>query len=127
MFFMGEDFNALVSQGIRSQLKKKEKTQSWLAKEMGREEGYISELLNCKDDKRWNSTIIDEAIKALNIPAWHLFADPEKVYPANHQLIVKAYLSLPEGMREAVDMIMFPERIQENQTKDQKTPQELRA
>lgn len=79
-----------------------------LADALGKPPSVISDLCSGKD--RINDDLIEEISRALGIPPWHLFVDPETIYPYEHQKIVKAYLSLPKGMREAVDMIMFPEQ-----------------
>jgi transcriptional regulator with XRE-family HTH domain len=68
----------------------------------------ISDL--CSGNDRLNDDLIEKIAKALSIPAWHLFVDPEDVYPNEHQKIVSAYLGLSDGLREAVDKLLFGEK-----------------
>jgi transcriptional regulator with XRE-family HTH domain len=72
---MSEDTGVFIAKRIRFYLKKKGKTQAWLAGKIGKEPGYLSELLNGHPDKRWNSDLIDSVIKAFDITILEFFTD----------------------------------------------------
>jgi transcriptional regulator with XRE-family HTH domain len=59
----------------------------------------------------------------LKIPVYSLFVDPETVYPAEHRRIVAAYLALNDGIREAVDRIIFTDQGEQNDPLAQNLPQ----
>lgn len=79
-----------------------------LAEAIGTSPGVVSDL--CSGKARLNEDYVEKISKSLNIPAWHIFADPEKVYPRHEKSIVSAYLALEEDDRKIVDKFMFPDR-----------------
>ncbi len=84
-----------------------------LADVIGTSPSVISDLCSGKD--RLNDDLIEKISAALGMPPWQLFVDPESVYPAEYQKIIKAYIGLPDGLKNAVNMIMFPENEIERQ------------
>mgnify|MGYP003391853098 CR=1 FL=1 len=74
---MSEDAGYVISKSIKRLLKKQNKTQAWLASEMGIKPGYLSELLSNHPIKRWNADLIEQARKALNVSVTLLFIDDE--------------------------------------------------
>lgn len=76
-----------------------------LADAIGKPPSVISDICSGKD--RLNDDLIEIISRALRIPPWHLFVDPESVYPTEHRNIVSAYLALNPGRREAVDTLLF--------------------
>ncbi|TXH53362.1 MAG: XRE family transcriptional regulator [Desulfurellales bacterium] len=66
----------VLNERIKYFLKSKKMTQSNLAEKMDMTSGYLAELLNLNPKKRWNADLIDKAVRALDVPAWQLFAAP---------------------------------------------------
>jgi len=77
-----------------------------LANDTGISASNISDL--CYGNDRMNEDHIEKISKALKIPAWHLLADPEDVYPSHDKAVVSAYLSLEDDERKIVDKFLFP-------------------
>lgn len=76
-----------------------------LAEAMGISPSIITEI--CAGEYRLNDDLIKQISEALGVPPWHLFVDPESVYPAKDRAIVVAYYALPPGERPAVDKVLF--------------------
>lgn len=76
-----------------------------LAKAWGKPQSIVSDL--CSGKTRINEDHIKEISQILKIPPWHLFIDPNEIYPQKHRKIVAAYMGLPENRRESIDILLF--------------------
>ena len=85
-------------------------TSTRLAEKTGMKPSVISEL--CSGKIRIHEGHIDMICDALNIPAWHLFADPDEIFPEAYKELISAYLSLDEDDKRVVDKFMFPHKQQ---------------
>lgn len=75
-----------------------------LADAIGTSPSVISDL--CAGNDRLNDDLIERICKALGMPAWCLFVDPDKVYPLEDKKIVEAYRKLRGAKKLAVDEFM---------------------
>lgn len=99
---MKEDTGLFISSRIRFLLKQAKKTQVWLAGEMGIETGYLSELLNNHPGKRWNTDLIENARKALDVSLSRFFEHNE-----NSILMEQINFLDAEEKRQVEDYVQF--------------------
>jgi transcriptional regulator with XRE-family HTH domain len=103
---------------ILSELKKREMSQTELARIADIPQGYLNELLNLKKEKRWNIETLEKVSEALNIPAWSFLAAPEDVLPPEYLRWVEAYNSLDEfGKRNIENEMLAAKHRQEDERK----------
>ena len=76
------------------------------------EKWYFQRVARIESGKtRLNDQMIEDICEAFpQISPWHLFADPEDVYPEAHRAIVQAYLNLSPPEQELLDKLMFQGR-----------------
>lgn len=56
-----------IGERVKAELKRQNKTQSWLSDETGIQRGYLSELINGHPKKRWNEDNIEKVSRALGV------------------------------------------------------------
>lgn len=104
---MEKDAYRTISLRIREISKLQGLTQKKLAELAGMKEGYLSELLNGHEEKRWNADHLTILANALQVPAWQLLVDPKVVIDDADREIISRYHALPDNLRKAVDAILF--------------------
>jgi len=78
--------------------------QARLAERTGIPKSSISELCNGKKDLREDH--IHKISKAMGVPAWHLFLDPETVPDKEHRKILKLYNEAPEHIQQSIRTLL---------------------
>lgn len=91
-----------------SELLKERGAKVKLADDLDTSAGVISDL--CSGKATLNERWIERISEALNIPPWHIFADPEKIYPKEHRRIVDAYMNLSAAEQSVLDKILFKDK-----------------
>lgn len=72
------DADKIIGKNITSILKSKGLSQSWLADKMDVKAGYLSELINSKGKKRWNTTLLNRVCEALGVRLQDLAEDTDR-------------------------------------------------
>lgn len=90
-------------------LKLQGKNREWLSLEAEIDKAQLSEILNCKNNKRWDSNKIERVARALDVPSWQLLVDPKIVIDDTDREIISRYHALPDNLKNAVDAILFGE------------------
>lgn len=99
-----------MSRRIKEILKDTGITQKKLAELTGMQEGYLSELLKCHEEKRWNADHITIIANALQVPSWYLLVDPKSVLEPGDIEIISRYHALPDHLKKAVYAILYGEK-----------------
>jgi len=91
-----EDAHDLITIGVTTTIKKHGVSQSALADGINVSKGYISELINKKKDKRWNSTLLQQIADFIGI-------EPLEIYQAalgmneEQEMLLEAYAEADDG------------------------------
>ena len=75
-----------------------------LAKKLGRNAGFVSQL--CSGRVGLNSRSIKAISDALGIPPWQLFIDPKEAVSPEFKALIEGYLSLDPARKALVDDMM---------------------
>src|SRR5665213_3388786 len=94
-------------------LLKKHGAKAALSRKTGISQAALTEL--CKGTDNLNDRLIKKISEGLDIPAWHLFVDPDDAMPENVKEHMAAYLSLDEKRKTIIDDMLFSSRARQAQ------------
>lgn len=94
-------------------------SQAQLAEDSGIPKSSISEFYNGKKDLREDH--IRKLAKAMKIPVWQLFLDPDLLPSDEEKEVLESYRNSPEHMKQAVRTILFLEQVNPKQESMQVT------
>lgn len=107
-----------ISTRIRDVMRKKDLNVLRLAEKAEMSDGYLNELLNLKQNKRWNIDNIEKVAGALGVPAWQLFVDPRDVIPPEYLALMEDYQRLDPMRKQIVDDALMAAKHQKSNGAD---------
>lgn len=94
-------------------------TDEQAAERLGCSKGQISMLIS--GERKYHSEWVRRISDAWGIPEWQLFADPDKLYPAEDMLIIEAYRRLKGTDKDVVDKFLGIDKVSDESLKKTNT------